>query len=99
MENSATLYDASKHGNELALCGVVHVLGFAGAGAAVGFRKCCYGRHDWRLSGFGWVMSTKTKTSPCVGICVLDKERVRCIGCGRTIEEIINRGKKWQDQE
>jgi predicted Fe-S protein YdhL (DUF1289 family) len=43
-------------------------------------------------------MSTKTK-SPCVGICVLDKERVRCIGCGRTIEEIINWGKKWQDQE
>ena len=35
--------------------------------------------------------------SPCVGICVLDKERVRCIGCGRTIEEIINCGKKSND--
>jgi len=43
-------------------------------------------------------MSTK-KTSPCVGICVLDEEGVRCIGCGRTIDEIINWGKKWQDQE
>lgn len=32
--------------------------------------------------------------SPCVGICVLDKDRVRCIGCGRTIDEIISRGKK-----
>jgi predicted Fe-S protein YdhL (DUF1289 family) len=37
-------------------------------------------------------MSTKVK-SPCVGICVLDKERVRCIGCGRTIDEIISCGK------
>ena len=32
--------------------------------------------------------------SPCKGICVLDKERVRCIGCGRTIEQITNWGKK-----
>lgn len=31
--------------------------------------------------------------SPCVGICVLDEEGVRCIGCDRTIEEIIDRGK------
>ena len=28
--------------------------------------------------------------SPCKGICVLDKERVKCIGCGRTIDEIIS---------
>jgi len=41
----------------------------------------------------------KQNKSPCVGICVLDKERVRCIGCGRTIDEIINWGKKWQNQE
>lgn len=32
--------------------------------------------------------------SPCVGVCVLDEDRVRCIGCGRTIDEIINWGKK-----
>lgn len=32
--------------------------------------------------------------SPCVGVCVLDEDRVKCIGCGRTIEEIISRGKK-----
>ena len=31
--------------------------------------------------------------SPCKGICVLDKERIRCIGCGRTIEQITNWGK------
>jgi predicted Fe-S protein YdhL (DUF1289 family) len=31
--------------------------------------------------------------SPCVGICVLDKEGIRCIGCGRTMDEIINWGK------
>ena len=32
--------------------------------------------------------------SPCVGVCVLDEDRVRCIGCGRTIDEIISHGKK-----
>jgi len=32
--------------------------------------------------------------SPCVGVCVLDEDRVRCIGCGRTIDEIIKHGKK-----
>lgn len=37
--------------------------------------------------------------SPCVGICVLDKERVRCIGCGRTIQEIINRGKNGETKD
>ena len=42
-------------------------------------------------------MSTKVK-SPCVGICVLDKERVRCIGCGRTIDEIISFGKARLDK-
>ena len=31
--------------------------------------------------------------SPCKGICVLDKERIRCIGCNRTIDEITNWGK------
>jgi len=31
--------------------------------------------------------------SPCKGICVLDKERIKCIGCGRTIEQITNWGK------
>jgi predicted Fe-S protein YdhL (DUF1289 family) len=35
----------------------------------------------------------KENKSPCKGICVLDKERVKCIGCGRTIDEIISWGK------
>ena len=33
----------------------------------------------------------------CKGICVLDKERIRCIGCGRTIQEIIAKGEKYKD--
>ena len=43
----------------------------------------------------GWDTNTKTtkRDSPCVGICVLDEDRIRCIGCGRTIEEIISYGK------
>ena len=43
----------------------------------------------------GWDTNTKTtkSDSPCVGICVLDEDRIRCIGCGRTIEEIISHGK------
>lgn len=42
----------------------------------------------------GWVTNTKTtkKDSPCVGICVLDEDHIRCIGCNRTIEEIISSG-------
>jgi predicted Fe-S protein YdhL (DUF1289 family) len=35
----------------------------------------------------------KQNKSPCVGVCVLDEDRIRCIGCGRTIEEIISYGK------
>jgi len=31
--------------------------------------------------------------SPCKGICVLDKDKVKCIGCDRTIDQIINWGK------
>lgn len=38
-----------------------------------------------------------TKQSPCVGICVLDKDRIKCIGCGRTIDEIINWGKNTSE--
>ena len=43
----------------------------------------------------GWDTSTKTtkSDSPCVGVCTLDKDGIRCIGCGRTIEEITNYGK------
>ena len=45
-------------------------------------------------SEYGWVTSTETtkSDSPCVGVCVLDKDRIRCIGCGRTIEEITRSG-------
>ena len=40
----------------------------------------------------GWATNTKTtkSDSPCVGICVLDEDGIRCIGCGRTIEEITS---------
>jgi predicted Fe-S protein YdhL (DUF1289 family) len=31
--------------------------------------------------------------SPCVGICTLDSAGKYCTGCGRTIEQIISRGK------
>jgi len=43
----------------------------------------------------GWDTNTKTTkhNSPCVGVCVLDEDRIRCIGCGRTIEEITNYSK------
>ena len=43
----------------------------------------------------GWVTNTEItkKGSPCIGICVLDEDHIRCIGCGRTIEEITNYGK------
>ena len=46
-------------------------------------------------SEYGWVTSTETtkSDSPCVGVCVLDKDRIRCIGCGSTIEAITNYGK------
>jgi len=27
-------------------------------------------------------------TSPCIGVCQLDGKTQRCIGCGRTIDEI-----------
>ena len=33
------------------------------------------------------IMASQIITSPCVGICQLDKEKV-CIGCYRTSEEI-----------
>jgi len=42
----------------------------------------------------GWDTNTETtkQSSPCVGICVLDEDHIRCIGCDRTIEEIIRSG-------
>ena len=30
--------------------------------------------------------------SKCKGVCILDEERKYCVGCGRTIEEIIAKG-------
>jgi predicted Fe-S protein YdhL (DUF1289 family) len=46
-------------------------------------------------SGSGWGTNTKTtkSNSPCIGVCTLDEDGIRCIGCGRTIEEIISYGK------
>lgn len=32
--------------------------------------------------------------SPCVKVCTLDKATGKCIGCGRTIQEITEAGKK-----
>jgi len=37
-------------------------------------------------------MTDKALPSPCVDICTLDSDFV-CIGCGRSIEEIL----KWQE--
>jgi hypothetical protein len=31
--------------------------------------------------------------SPCIGVCLIDDETGTCVGCGRTIDEIIN----WPD--
>ena len=39
----------------------------------------------------GYMLWTWNKESPCVGICKLDENDV-CTGCGRPIEEIINKG-------
>ena len=39
--------------------------------------------------------------SPCIGVCVLDENNI-CIGCRRTIEEIIrmgNDGELWDIAE
>tara|TARA_B100000519_G_C14028313_1_gene336775 strand:- start:134 stop:280 length:147 start_codon:yes stop_codon:yes gene_type:complete len=33
------------------------------------------------------------KDSPCIGVCTLNEENI-CIGCDRTIEEIIEAGKE-----
>ena len=30
--------------------------------------------------------------SPCINVCALDAEGLRCLGCGRTIEEIAGWG-------
>jgi predicted Fe-S protein YdhL (DUF1289 family) len=34
----------------------------------------------------------------CKKICKLDEDKRYCIGCGRTIEEIIQKGKKVLDK-
>ena len=38
-------------------------------------------------------MSLKKITSPCVGICSINKNNDFCIGCGRTIDQIS----KWSN--
>jgi len=43
----------------------------------------------------------KAKYSPCIGICTLNEQGI-CIGCKRTIEEIIhmgNHGELWDIAE
>ena len=42
--------------------------------------------------------TTNCTSSPCVGICKLDKNKV-CIGCFRTLNEIIETGKKYAKKE
>lgn len=30
-----------------------------------------------------------TASSPCIGVCTIDERRALCLGCGRTIDEIV----------
>ena len=30
--------------------------------------------------------------SPCIGVCKLDREGKYCVGCGRTVQQITDRG-------
>lgn len=34
------------------------------------------------------IMSANAPTTPCIGICRLDTAGARCLGCGRTLEQI-----------
>ncbi len=34
-----------------------------------------------------------SKNKLCVGICTLDAERIYCIGCNRTMQEIMEKGR------
>lgn len=31
-------------------------------------------------------------SSPCIGICTIDAPRALCLGCGRTLDEIVGWG-------
>ncbi len=35
-----------------------------------------------------WANPMTTIATPCINVCTLDPESKRCLGCGRTIEEI-----------
>tara|TARA_E500000331_G_C17227594_1_gene701054 strand:+ start:871 stop:1038 length:168 start_codon:yes stop_codon:yes gene_type:complete len=39
----------------------------------------------------------KNRMKDCVKVCTLDSTGKYCTGCGRTIEEITERGKKNED--
>ena len=33
-----------------------------------------------------------TASSPCIGVCTIDEARAVCLGCGRTLDEIVRWG-------
>ena len=37
-------------------------------------------------------MRMSTASSPCVGVCTIDEPSAICLGCGRTIAEIVGWG-------
>lgn len=37
-------------------------------------------------------VAVKSDDSPCIGVCVLNKQEV-CVGCWRTLAEIVDYGK------
>ena len=46
-------------------------------------------------------MKKSSEKSPCIGVCTLNEQGI-CIGCNRTIEEIIhmgNHGELWDIAE
>ena len=45
------------------------------------------------------VLQVTVKSSPCINECKLDDTKSYCIGCRRTIEEIIHAGKQRQNNE
>jgi hypothetical protein len=52
---------------------------------------------DFRIPVFGAPLvlapqETAMPASPCIKVCVLDPRTNRCIGCGRSIEEITAHG-------
>jgi hypothetical protein len=43
-------------------------------------------------------MRMSTASSPCIGICTIDEPSALCLGCGRTIDEIVGWGRLSEPQ-